>query len=142
MIPTAENNSISSFPSYDRLHKHFLIRRNSKCQTNSTIQISSYSLKLDFSIVELQKRGNSLFSFRKRANECLISEKRVFAHFLPAKFSLLHVLSLTNGIMKIKKTQKNLCECSTKFPRILRSLTNPLNQWRLQDFFLGASLMS
>ena len=26
-------------------------------------------------------RGISLFSFRKRANECLISEKRVFAHF-------------------------------------------------------------
>ena len=26
-------------------------------------------------------RGISLFSFRKRANECLISEKRVFTHF-------------------------------------------------------------
>ena len=26
-------------------------------------------------------RGISLFSFKKRANECLISEKRVFAHF-------------------------------------------------------------
>lgn len=87
MIQTAENNSISSFPSYDRLHKHFFIGKNSKGQTNSTIQISSYSLKLDFSIVELQKRGNSLFSFRKRANECLISQKRVFAHFL-------HVLNL------------------------------------------------
>ena len=82
MIQTVEKNSISSFPSYDRLHNHFFIGKNSKCQTNSTIQISSYSLKLDFSIVELQNGGNSLFSFRKRANVCLISEKRVFAHFV------------------------------------------------------------
>ena len=82
MIQTAEKNSISSFPSYERLHKHFFIGKNPKGQTNSIIQISSYSLKLDFSIVELQKRGISLFSFRKRANECLISQKRVFAHFL------------------------------------------------------------
>ena len=56
-----------------------------KGQTNSIIQISSYSLKLDFSIVKLQKRGISLFSLRKRANECLISEKRVFAHFVPQR---------------------------------------------------------
>ena len=86
MIQTAEENSIFSFSSYERLHKHFFIGKNprlqGKGQTNSIIQILSYSLKLDFSIVELQKRGISLFSLRKRANECLISEKRVFAHFV------------------------------------------------------------
>ena len=102
MIQTAEKNSISSFPSYERLHKHFFIGKNPKGQTNSIIQISSYSLKLDFSIVELQKRGNSLFSFRKRANECLISQKRVFAHFLPSHHDNLCYLKAL-GIIHNKK---------------------------------------
>ena len=53
-----------------------------KGPNNSIIRISIYSLKLDFSIVELQMRGISLFSFSKRANEWLISEKRVFSHFV------------------------------------------------------------
>ena len=56
---------------------------------NWIIQISIYSLKLDFSIVELQMRGISLFSFSKGANECLISEKRVFSHFVPITYVVL-----------------------------------------------------
>ena len=62
---------------------HVCSARWRKGQTNSIMKISSYSLKLDFCIVELQNRGISLFSLRKRANECLISHKRVFAHFVP-----------------------------------------------------------
>ena len=110
MIQTAEENSIVSFPSYERLHKHFFIGKNprlqGKGQTNSIIQISSYSLKLNFSIVELQKRGISLFSLRKRANECLISEKRVFAHFvqewviLNSEFALLEVSHVVSTGLK------------------------------------------
>ena len=110
MIQTAEKNSISSFPSYDRLHKHFFIGKNSKCQTNSTIQISSYSLKLEFYTVELQNRGNSLFSFRKRANVCLISEKRVFAHFvLTLSLKLCqqqHIGELVEARAPIKPTKR------------------------------------
>ena len=90
MIQTAEENSIFRFPSYECLHKHFFYWEKptsavpawQKGQTNSIIEISSSSLKLDFPIVELQKRGISLFSLRKRAKGCLISKKRAFAHFV------------------------------------------------------------
>ena len=62
-------------------------------QTNSIIEISSSSLKFDFPIVELQKRGISLFSLRKRAKGCLISKKRAFAHFGPNNTLRVYLLS-------------------------------------------------
>ena len=86
MIQTAEQNSIANIPSYERLHSQFFIGKHpclqGKGPNNSIMRISIYSLKLDFYIVELQMRGISLFSFSKRANELLISEKRVFSHFV------------------------------------------------------------
>ena len=63
-----------------------------KGQTNSIIEISSSSLKLDFPIVELQKRGISLFNLRKRAKECLISQKRAFAHFVHEIFQNMRTI--------------------------------------------------
>ena len=41
-------------------------------------------------------RGISLFSLRKRANECLISEKRVFAHFGPKISKKIDTVFLIN----------------------------------------------
>ena len=52
-------------------------------------------------------RGISLFSLRKRANECLISEKRVFAHF--DHYNYENTLDATKNVrnsIRIKKVGK------------------------------------
>ena len=48
---------------------------------NSTIGTSSFSINLNFGIVELQKRGISLIILRKRARCWIFCAKRAFAHF-------------------------------------------------------------
>ena len=46
---------------------------------------SSFTLKLNFEKIELQKRGISLISLEKIAECCIFYAKRAFAHFAHSK---------------------------------------------------------
>ena len=63
-------------------HAFFLL---SLITSYSIFYKSSFTLKLNFEKIELQKRGISLISLEKIAECCIFYAKRAFAHFAHSK---------------------------------------------------------